>query len=59
MAELALAWILSRRWWIVPIPGITKLHRLEEHIGPVEVSCISDEWQTLNKCLEKIEIHGA
>ena len=59
MAQLALAWLLSRHPWIVPIPGTTKLHRLEENIGSAEVSLTPEEWQALNECLEKIEIHGA
>lgn len=59
MAQLALAWILARRPWIVPIPGTTKLNRLEENIGAAEVRFTADEWKDLNEKLEQIQIHGA
>lgn len=59
MAQLTLAWLLSRRPWIVPIPGTTKLHRLEENIGAEEVSFTIDELQQLDEKLARIEIHGS
>lgn len=59
MAQLALAWILSRRPWIVPIPGTTKLSRLEENIGSAGVEFTSQELDELNAKLEQIQIYGA
>lgn len=59
MAQLSLAWILAQRSWIVPIPGTTKLNRLEENIGAADVHFTADELKTLNKKLEQIRIHGA
>ena len=59
MAQLALAWLLAQRPWIVPIPGTTKLKRLEENIGAANVHFTVDELKDLNKKLEQIQIHGA
>lgn len=59
MAQLALAWILSRRPWIVPIPGTTKLNRLEENIGASDIELTSDELETVNEKLARIRIYGA
>lgn len=59
MAQLALAWILSQRPWIVPIPGTTKLNRLEENIEAASVEFSSEEWKELSEKLDQIEIHGA
>ncbi|WP_276854489.1 aldo/keto reductase [Clostridium phoceensis] len=59
MAQLALAWILSRRPWIVPIPGTTKLARLKENIGAADLTFTEEEESALNRRLEQIQIHGA
>lgn len=59
MAQLAIAWILAQRSWIVPIPGTTKLTRLEENIGAAGVHFTADELRDLNEKLEQIQIHGA
>ncbi len=57
-AQIALAWVLAQRPWIVPIPGTTKLNRLEENLGAVEVSLSADELKNLKDALEKIEVSG-
>ena len=59
MAQLALAWILAERPWIVPIPGTTKLSRLEENIGAARVEFTAGELGELNAMLDQIQIHGA
>lgn len=59
MAQLALAWILAQRPWIVPIPGTTKLSRLEENIKAADVQFTADELQDLNEKLKQIQIYGA
>lgn len=58
-AQIALAWLLAQKPWIVPIPGTTKLHRLEENISAANVVLTSEELNSLEKALEKIEIAGA
>ncbi len=58
MAQLALAWILARRPWIVPIPGTTKRGRLEENMGAAELEFTPDEWEELNGHLDRIPIYG-
>ena len=55
MAQLALAWILSRRPWIVPIPGTTKTSRLEENMGAVDVTFTPADLHALDQKLEKIQ----
>jgi aryl-alcohol dehydrogenase-like predicted oxidoreductase len=57
-AQIALAWILYRRLWIVPIPGTTKLQRLEENIGGASVSLSTDGLSQINAALETIKISG-
>ena len=56
--QIALAWILSQKPWIVPIPGTTKLNRLEENIGAVSVILTSKELNDINSALEKIKVVG-
>lgn len=58
-AQIALAWLLAQRPWIVPIPGTTKLHRLEENLGAVDVVLTSDDLTRIGDALAGIEIHGA
>ena len=57
-AQLALAWLLARAPWIVPIPGTTKLHRLEENLGAVDVTLTHDDVREIEAALSKIEIQG-
>ena len=57
-AQIALAWLLSRKPWIVPIPGTTKLRRLEENLGAVEVELTADDLIMINQALEGISIQG-
>ena len=58
-AQIALAWLLSRKPWIVPIPGTTKLHRLEENIGAGSVALTPEDLRTIEDALSKITVHGA
>ena len=58
-AQLALAWLLAQKPWIVPIPGTTKLHRLEENIGAVSVELTSDDLGEIDSAASKIEVQGA
>jgi aryl-alcohol dehydrogenase-like predicted oxidoreductase len=58
-AQIALAWILAQKDWIVPIPGTTKLHRLEENIGSVAVSLSAAELQEIRTAVSAIEVQGA
>jgi aryl-alcohol dehydrogenase-like predicted oxidoreductase len=57
-AQIALAWLLSRKPWIVPIPGTTKRHRLEENLGAVDVTLTSGDLEEIAKALEGIPIQG-
>ena len=58
-AQIALAWLLAQKPWIVPIPGTTKLHRLEENIGAVDVVLTSDDLRQIEEAASKITIQGA
>ena len=58
-AQIALAWLLAQKPWIVPIPGTTKLHRLEENIGAAEVKLSANDLKEINEALAKIEVQGA
>jgi aryl-alcohol dehydrogenase-like predicted oxidoreductase len=58
-AQIALAWLLAQKPWIVPIPGTTKIHRLEENIGAANVSLSTDELREINDAVSKIEVQGA
>ncbi|AIF50310.1 aldo/keto reductase [Pelosinus sp. UFO1] len=57
-AQIALAWVLAQKPWIVPIPGTRKLERLEENLGAADVELKSEELYDLNDALSKIEISG-
>jgi aryl-alcohol dehydrogenase-like predicted oxidoreductase len=57
-AQIALAWLLAQRPWIVPIPGTTKLHRLEENLGAADVTLTDDQLAQLTQASAEIEIHG-
>ncbi|WP_448338178.1 aldo/keto reductase [Chloroflexus aurantiacus] len=58
-AQIALAWLLAQKPWIVPIPGTTKLHRLEENIGAVNVELTSSDLRRINDAVAMIPIQGA
>ncbi len=57
-AQVALAWLLAQRPWIVPIPGTTKLHRLEENIGAVEVELTPGDLAEIEDAASKIKLQG-
>jgi len=57
-AQIALAWVLAQKPWIVPIPGTRKLERLEENLGAADVELTSEELRDLNEALSKIKISG-
>ena len=59
VAQIALAWLLAQKPWIVPIPGTTKLHRLEENIGAVSVELSPDDLKEIDKAAAQITIVGA
>jgi aryl-alcohol dehydrogenase-like predicted oxidoreductase len=58
-AQIALAWLLAQKPWIVPIPGTTKLHRLEENIKAVSVELTPDDLRTIDEAASKINVQGA
>jgi aryl-alcohol dehydrogenase-like predicted oxidoreductase len=58
-AQIALAWLLAQKPWIVPIPGTTKLHRLEENIGAITVELTSDDLHEIDSAASKITVQGA
>jgi aryl-alcohol dehydrogenase-like predicted oxidoreductase len=58
-AQIALAWVLAQKPWIVPIPGTTKLHRLEENIGSTLIELTTEEVLELTNAASKIAVHGA
>jgi aryl-alcohol dehydrogenase-like predicted oxidoreductase len=58
-AQLALAWLLAQKPWIVPIPGTTKEHRLQENIGADEIELTLNELQRINAAVEQIDVQGA
>jgi len=58
-AQIALAWLLEQKPWIVPIPGTTKLHRLEENIGAVAIKLTPEDLRQLDVATSKIAVQGA
>ena len=58
-AQIALAWLLAQKPWIVPIPGTTKLHRLDENIGAVSVELTPDDLRDIENAASKITVQGA
>lgn len=58
-AQIALAWLLARKPWIVPIPGTTKLHRLDENVGAASVALTSEDLATIEAALSHITVQGA
>jgi aryl-alcohol dehydrogenase-like predicted oxidoreductase len=57
-AQVALAWLLAQKSWIVPIPGTTKLHRLEENLGAVDLTLTAGDLAEIAAALSKIEVQG-
>ncbi len=57
-AQIALAWLLAQKDWIVPIPGTTKIHRLKENLGAVTLKLTKEELQQIEDATTKITIHG-
>jgi aryl-alcohol dehydrogenase-like predicted oxidoreductase len=58
-AQIAIAWLLAQRPWIVPIPGTTKLHRLEENLGAADIELTDDDLHKIENALSQIEVVGA
>jgi len=58
-AQVALAWVLAQKPWIVPIPGTTKLHRLEENLGGVNVELSANDLRELDQITSQLEVQGA
>jgi aryl-alcohol dehydrogenase-like predicted oxidoreductase len=57
-AQIALAWLLAQRPWIVPIPGTTKLHRLQENLGGADLQLTPDDLKTIHDAISAIEVQG-
>lgn len=58
-AQIALAWLLAQKPWIVPIPGTTKLHRLEENLSSAEIELTNNDLIEINDAVSKVEVQGA
>ncbi len=58
-AQIALAWLLAQKPWIVPIPGTTKLHRLDENLGAANFELTSDDLREIEIAASKITVQGA
>jgi aryl-alcohol dehydrogenase-like predicted oxidoreductase len=58
-AQIALAWLLAQKPWIVPIPGTTKLHRLEENIGAASIELTLEDLREIEHAASKIDVQGA
>jgi aryl-alcohol dehydrogenase-like predicted oxidoreductase len=58
-AQIALAWLLAQKPWVVPIPGTTKLKRLEENIGAAEIELTSHDLREIENAASEIEVQGA
>ncbi len=57
-AQIALAWLLAQKPWIVPIPGTTKLHRLEENVGAADIELTPDDLRDIEAALSGVEVRG-
>ncbi len=57
-AQIALAWLLAQRPWIVPIPGTTKLHRLDENLGAADLELTPQDLSDIETAASKIEVRG-
>ena len=58
-AQIALAWLLAQQPWIVPIPGTTKLHRLQENAAAVNVELTTEDLHEIDSAASQIQVHGA
>ena len=58
-AQIALAWLLAQKPWIVPIPGTTKVHRLEENLGAAAIELTEHDLKEISEAISRIEVHGA
>jgi aryl-alcohol dehydrogenase-like predicted oxidoreductase len=58
-AQIALAWVLAQQPWMVPIPGTTKRHRLDENLGAASVALSADDLREIDAAVSQIEVHGA
>jgi aryl-alcohol dehydrogenase-like predicted oxidoreductase len=58
-AQIALAWVLAQKPWIVPIPGTTKLERLNENIGATEIELTPEDLREIDAATSKIAVQGA
>jgi aryl-alcohol dehydrogenase-like predicted oxidoreductase len=58
-AQIALAWLLAQKAWIVPIPGTTKRHRLEENLGATNIQLTAEDLGEIDRAASQIEVHGA
>lgn len=58
-AQIALAWLLAKKPWIVPIPGTTKLHRLEENLGAASIQLTPDDLRAIDEAASRIQVEGA
>jgi len=58
-AQIALGWLLTQKPWIVPIPGTTKRHRLEENLGAARIQLSADDLREIDRAASQIEVHGA
>ena len=58
-AQIALAWVLAQKPWIVPIPGTTKLHRLEENIAAADVELTAEDLREIDRALAEVTVQGA
>ena len=57
-SQVAFAWLLAQKPWIVPIPGTTKLERLEENLRSIDLAFTPEEWRDFNHAVSKIELQG-
>jgi aryl-alcohol dehydrogenase-like predicted oxidoreductase len=58
-AQIALAWLLVQKLWIVPIPGTTKRHRLDENVGAANIHLTGEDLREIDRAASQIELHGA
>ena len=58
-AQVALAWLLAQKPWMVPIPGTTKRHRLEENLGAASIQLSAEDLPEIDRAASQIEVHGA
>jgi len=58
-AQIALAWLVAQKRWIVPIPGTTKRHRLDENLGALDIDLAAEDLREIDRAASQIELHGA